>query len=499
LPLLRNKAFHAPLGLNLKATVSAGGFFTLCGEAMAVRMEDQLAEVTVSQSSNKVALRRSDAVSKSGTHYFDFFCEPDRSPSSSIRIWSNELFDFAKCLDRVLSLGLDEISLPNGTYPLECSLSASGGLGFFLNVNQDDVNLVVRRLVPSFSNKKGKTAYTRYMQWSRFRRYMVQAQLPANEETRDLLTSFATSLQSLLFRFLEPLAEDLGLKLSDEPLFNDFVQRLTLAGQLGNKRRKMPFDIGVSNLEEMEVAQTEKSLVETILTHCSAARSPNELGTLSDFALDDIAIKRLLSWDQRYNVEVLKAGFIAVPYSTTDGSNTLLAVRDKSLFAADPLLSALVPLESNKIFGAVDSGQDWLRLPQFKSPPYEAALEKGFAKGPYGCGLGKTVMPHPSKCDALQKVFGPNSAMKMNRWRILQLLDLQTCQVANQAATIKYGFEESTVGHLQQLAVLINDVSGLFDSEVEEFLSAATSVYADAIAGKAIPRKMFQPSELPKD
>lgn len=449
-------------------------------------------------------MTKSDKLTKSGTHYFDFKFESSNS-SGRIRVWSSELIRFARLLDRVLNTGFDEVDwVGDGTYPLELDLTANGGVGAYVYVRNGKASLVFRRLTASFRGMQGNTTFSKYLNWNRAGKWVAQAKVPVDEDCRDLLTALTEKLEAAIISILCPIAAELAIVFEPASI-QDLVilsERLTLSGQHLGAHRTMGFDIGYPDFSTFQLACCATSLRQLVLPNCAEATSPNNISRMIDFALDDEAIKRLLSWDVRYFEDSLQAGFIAAPYPTEGGGETVIAFRDNTIFASDPFLMSLIPFQAEEAFEKLEEEMPWVSVPQFKPATFELALSKGIATGPYGSGLGKVLYPKTEqKSKAIKKLAMPTTPLKRNRWRVLQIMNLYSCQLANTSFSIKLGFEERLVLHTQRLALLINDVCGLFDDSfeiVEEFVEDAKQVYIDTITTCSEPTLMLQPSELPK-
>ena len=464
-------------------------------------VSDSLSTTKAGQS---LSLIKSEEPTSSGTHYFDFKYEFENS-WGMIRIWSNELVRFARLLERVLNSGFDEVDWnADGTFPLELDVSTSGGLGAYVYVKDGEASLVFRRLNASFRGKGGGTAFTKYLNWYRAGKWVAQVKIPVDESCRELLTALSEQLHAEISSLLCPIADQLALQF-DSTQIEELVslsERLTFSGKHHGENRTMNFDIGHPDFSAFQVACCPSPLLELILPTCAEATSQDSISKQIDFALDAEAIKRLLTWNVRYLEETLRAGFIAAPFSAKETGDTVVAFRDKTIFASDPLLMSLIPFEAKEAFEELEGDMKWVSVSQFKSPPFEHALTKGIASGPYGSGLGKVVYPKTKqKSKAIRKLAIPTMPLKRNRWRILQLMNLYSCQLANTSFSIKFGFEERLVLQTQRLALLINDVCRLFEDSielVEDFVEDAKQVYLNTITDCAEPKMMSQPSELPK-
>ena len=471
---------------------------------MATNLKTHLSQITAKNGSKTLTLEPSEQAARSGTHYFDFAFDSGNRDDGQMRIWSSELLQFSQSIDRVLALGFDEdIWGGEGLFPLEFILTANGGLGFYIHVRNGEPFLVMRRLASSYRAQSGDTAYTRYFNWHRYKKYVTQVKLPANGTTRDLLATFSKALQNSLHGLLTELVHELpaGEQLADHTNLYEVASQLTLAGQFQGQHRTIPFDVGIPKLNDFEIAQLSGSPADTFLSHCAEPLTPNDLSRLSDFKLDDIALKRFLSWDKRYDESVLKSGFLTAPFSSANVDETLIAVRDKSIFAFDPLLASLTGTLPDTLFEDVDSNGDWIQVPQYENPPFEQAISKGGATGPYTCALGKVVLPVSEKKEAIIKIAKPTPLMKRNRWRLVQLMDLFASQLANCCSTMTCGFDEFLVLQTQKLALTINDVSVLFEDEMDligNLVNDAKDVYKNVLTSQIKPRPMLQPSQLPK-
>lgn len=468
---------------------------------MVAKLHEIFDSISVHSGVRTLSIVKSDRTNRRGFHYFDFVSEFGDT-KRAVRIWSNELIRFARLLDRILNTSFDEIDWETeGTFPLDLDLAASGGLGGFVYVGNGSASLVFRRLTATFQDRNGTTGFFKYLNWSRFRRGLSEIRLPVDGDCRGLLTDLSEQLQEEIGSFLNPIAEELGLQY-DLSSSRDLVrvsECLTLSGSHDGQQRTTGFDPGCPDLSQFELGSCPVPLLEFILPKCASGSPPGKIARLIDFAVDQESIKRLLSWDVRYSENTLRAGFFAAPFLIPDAGESIVAIRDKSIFAMDPLLLSLLPFGVNEVFDGLDSDLDWVPAPQ--APPFEHVLAKGLGVGPYKSGLGGALYPKTEHLEGIKRLAKPTPPLSRFRWRILQLMNLYSSQLASNSVATKLGFEEDLLLQLQRLALLISDVCFLFDDSldlVEDFVEEAKKIYLDAIRTCSEPISMCQPSELPR-
>ena len=477
---------------------------------MATELISMFKQISSFHNTDTFFLEKSKDPAKSGTYYFDLSYKKSGQTSSVFRLWSSELIRFFRSLDRVLQTNFETLGGDkNGTYPLEINLlSSSNILGIFVFIRDGQKSLVIRRLSSTFQDKEGGTHYCKYMNWSKLGQYIAEVRVPINNNCRDILTSFVENFQNEVSFIMASFFEDRATKdlLKTLKGFEQIAERITLSGSCLNLQRTMEFDLGLPDFSSFTLNLLEKPLLELLLTNCSKVLNPNEISTRMDNKLDAKSIKRMLSWYMRYSEEAIQYGFLVSPYSTNELGDTIVANR-VSIFGSDPLLLALVPVTQEIILrqnlASVNLNADWIPVPQFKSsPPFDQTISKGHAQGPIFSNLGKFVYPSPQTADGIKNLAKPGSSLKKNRWRVLQMMNLYSCQLANTSSSIKPGFEQRIVLQLQRLALLINDVENLFFDDAEitinQIIANTKKVFLDAINSDSKSTPMLQPSELPR-
>src|SRR5262249_3225290 len=127
-------------------------------------------------------LEPSAAVSKRGTHYWEFSWESTWGPRSmwSMPVWGSELPSFIAALARLAGMRFDHAAWPaDGQDPVQCLLTAPGGLIWCVSVRRMEIWLALRRMSGSFrTSHDDERHFTAYFQWDRRGRFPREVRVP---------------------------------------------------------------------------------------------------------------------------------------------------------------------------------------------------------------------------------------------------------------------------------------------------------------------------------
>lgn len=392
-------------------------------------------------------------------------------------IWHNELEWFIKSL-AVLSDRLDLARFEKpGFYSVLSSLRSSGGLSWFVVVKDGHKQLALRRYSDSFEGKDKRKTHTRFFEFSRQGKYPQQATWPAQSAQQGFLKSFSDACNAALDaerRRLLLAAEESGC--SNLPPLEATFQRLALATNFGTTRRKIVAPPGFVASGMTEYAALDDDARNLVLSACSAATTPEEVSNSLGQALDPGAVREFTCWTRRYDPAVVRDAYI---FSVVDHQR-VVAVRDRSVFANDPLFISLGSPIPSDIAGPTE----WIRAPQCTARQFEAAKGKGWVEETPSTPLGRVPVPTSERVNTIRPFVRAPTVLRMHRWKVLQLVD----ECSGALCNLPGGLTGDLVVHLQVLALLAYDTRELFADEnepaVETFIERARSRFRGAVAGK---------------
>jgi hypothetical protein len=405
-------------------------------------------------------------------------------------IWHNELEWFIKSL-AVLSERLDlSRFVKPGFYAVLSSLRSSGGLCWFVVVKDNGhTQIALRRYSDSFGGGEKQKIHTRFFEFSRQGKYPQQVIWPARSAHQGYLKSFADACKVALdaerHRLLEE-AERAGC--GPLPPLESIFQRLAIAVTIDAKLRRIIAPPGFEasgSIDYIALADDAQSMV---LSVCSGAATPEEISNSLAQALDPGAVREFTCWTRRYDPIVVRDAYI---FSVVDHQR-VVAVRDRSVFANDPLFVSL----GSPIPADTSEADDWIRAPQCTPRHFEAAQGRGWIEQTPRTPLGRVPIPTVERTATIRPFVTAPAVLRMQRWKVLQLLDECSSSLCN----LPGGISDDLVVHLQLVALLMHDTRELFADEeepaVDTFVERARARFRSVLSGKQI--EPASRAELPR-
>ncbi|KFE70251.1 hypothetical protein [Hyalangium minutum] len=358
---------------------------------------------------------------------------------------------------------------------------------WFAQIQNGEAHLTLRRYRDTWTPQNGEKTHTRYLVFDRSGRFPLQIRLPAafvrseamGDFARQCIAALGGEVQRLEGAFSLPAGQDAR---SPRAFFQQVAVRLRVKDTF---RRILAFP-GMP-VEQVEVSMLQEPALVAALRACEQSRTPEEVSAEMGQLLDARALSELLAWPQRYAPEVLQTGYILTPVE----QRKLVAVKDLKVYAADPLLTALQPT-----LPALTSGPERPVLPpQCTEQQLLAARKRALSTTSLSTAFGQAALPSPEWAQTIHQFLRPPPALRIHRWRLLQLMTLAACQSCN----LPGGLEDAPLLDLQRLALLTHDVTNLFAEDGSEDIRAHTEAvrqqWRDLLQGRSTPLPLAQ---LPK-
>ncbi len=435
-------------------------------------------------------LQRQPNPTSTGFNYWSLGCK-----LSSLFVWSAELSWLVNSLLRLP----DQVEFSrfekSGLYPIDSDVGSNGGLVWYIHVGSNGRALALRRLSGSFrrdtSDGSETVDQTRYFHYQRSRRFPHQVWISEQEVLSDQFRRFAAECD-YAFRQMQTEAQvAVGRDVASHEVFRRVI--LSRDGM-----RRVPLLPGWPT-DGVNFDVVDRPLIDLVLEHCQS-RTSSEIVSDLRHRLDEQSIRHLLPWTVRYSDDVVRGGYFFHVSSQSGQSARYQASRDKTLFLSDPVLASLVPVTN--LTPPDKSLAHPIPLPQYERPPFDRARREGWSAGDRQTSFGVTPTPTETRTAILRRFAALPTGMRRYRWRILQLLDLQSAALCNSTRPTACG-----VLATQRVALLIADATGLFApetvpaesvNEVTSLLKQAIDRYRAVLAGGAKAVAALQPSELPK-
>jgi hypothetical protein len=397
---------------------------------------------------------------------------PGSSVVTQFFVWPNEIRWFLRSL-RALSDHIDVkrfLAAPEGRYPLLSDLRANGGIAWFAVRRGSSVELRIVRY--DYRYKKGGA--------SQFARYCVPdwkfcLSFPLDRSTLEEFSAIAAHWGDWVDAKARCIAERLGAahaSLAPQEVWD----RVLAPARRGAGCE--PIQPGVAATGATSVLQA--GLFATVFEACATPRAASEIPTIVHAPLSSPICQRLLVWTTRYSAEALAGGYlVSFPDPVSEGPDSrqarMMAIRDGTVFAADPLFLTYAQATPKPGQALGPS----LIAPACTASMMEAAVKKRLTGGSLETSFGRAVTPSAEFAETIAALVSSAGIPARQRWKALQLMTLRTAGFAN----LPQGCDHGVVLEAERSALLIRDASLLFadDPEGKVVVDEARVVFAQTL------------------
>ena len=415
----------------------------------------------------------------------------------AVPIWASELQWFLASLEKLAECSDDLTSLPPADipYPFAVRPASTTMLLLLVKRNIEGSELWVERWASRRRDEKSPNGVLFSTYWYRDFKFGTLSQIKVNLRSRwqDSFRGFLTKQRARLANELSDGWTSFALRQNELPSEMPPLDRITVARNGANSIRRTPWYAFCPDATEVRVL--EHSLRRTLLDACNTPATIPNMAQRMQNAVDERAIREQLSWTIRYEDETLTNGYF-FGIIRQGQEDRFVATRAQPGFLADPLLTALAsiePQEPSEIpFGQSPQSPNGLPLSRLR----EAKLIDGFLSS----ALGRFPQPSRDRIRATRAAAVASTRLKQERWKMLQLLDLESAA----QATFPDPNALTAVLKLQRLALLRHDSLAFFSAEQSEDMAVASVLESAAkrhnaiIRGEVLPSLLRRSKDMPR-
>ncbi len=430
---------------------------------------------------------------KSGDRYWRF-TNGSVAPEKGVPIWASEIDWFIESLSAVAA-GLDpSLFRPNAQpYPLLVRAGGSTVLLLMLRKNELGQDLIVERWSSAVGAPRAGEQRIFSTYW--YKDFKLQTQsgisIPLREDWPAALSDCAATQRAILDAALEADWRRL-VRHQDLPHAVPPRSRVTIARkQAPDPSRRTPWYPSCPDAGQAVILP--KPIRSVLFEAAAQPVSAEGLVQRIQHALDRRSITEQLPWTARYENATL-ADSVFFGLVTMAQSDLYLATRVPVSFTSDPLLSALVeaapPAAAETALGPIPQDPERRTLKELQG--------RGLIGGFLATVLGRYPKPAESRVKATRKAAEPSKRLRRERWRVLQLAQLEAASQSN----FTDPRSDYRVLGWQRLALLRHDAEHHFSDDrvglVAGLLDELKGQHVAILAGKASQTILVRSRDLPK-
>ena len=370
---------------------------------------------------------------------------------SEFRLWASELLWLRDVLKRIVLIEKDKLPQEDGSYPLVNNLMSSGGICILLEIKQASPFVVFRRYQASMS-KNEETIYTRYFN------YIPRFQLKIPFDLFD-----AQLLENKLNNYLEEqkqcfINNNTYLGFSENDEIESILSR-TYVRDIKNCEELRLLQPGNLELINGDCELLPKDISNLVVENCQLPSTIDDIQRKIGLNISKQDIKQIVDYTRRYSMDVLGKSFSMGWLNAKE----IVAIRSREVFATDPLLTSLLDWRLDNC----ESDNSYIDIIQCESNVLEYAFNVGNCTNRISTMHGMINIPTDEKKKNISAFFAPTNGLKMNRWKILQILELESCGFCN----LPFTDISMKTFSIQKLGLLISDANELF-KDISESINA---------------------------